>query len=150
MVESVSFRKPLVNSDNSNQNSMSLNKFDNSSIVLFHSGIKSDKTRELYDRYIQYFKDFVNIKSYDDLLEIELKQLQSMIQAFVMNDKEKGLVAGTINGKLSALRLFFEMNDVVGLNWLKLRKMIPEKRKNSGGKPTRLKKLKFSLTVPKH
>ena len=42
MVESVSSRKPLVNSDNSNQNSMSLNKFDNSSIVLFHSGIKSD------------------------------------------------------------------------------------------------------------
>jgi len=119
MVRSVSSQKPLVNSDNSNQNSMSLNKFDNSSMVLFHSGIKSDKTRVLYDRYLKYFKDFVNIKSYDDLLEIELKQLQSMLQAFVMNDRQKGLVAQSINGKLSALRLFFEMNDVIGLNWLK-------------------------------
>ena len=124
MVESVYPRKPLVNSDNSNQNSMSLNKFDSSSLSLYHSGIKSDKTRELYDRYLKYFKDFVNIKSYDDLLEIELKQLQSMLQSFVMNDREKGRVAGTINGKLSALRLFFEMNDVIGLNWLKLRKNI--------------------------
>ena len=149
MVESVSSRKPLVNSDNSNQNSMSLNKFDNSSMVLFHSGIKSDKTRELYDRYIQYFKTFVNIKSYDDLLEIELKQLQSMIQAFVMNDREKGRVAGTINGKLSALRLFFEMNDVVGLNWLKLRKMIPEKRKNSGGKPYTTKEVEILVNSSK-
>lgn len=128
---------------------MSLNKFDNSSIVLFHSGIKSDKTRELYDRYIQYFKDFVNIKSYDDLLEIELKQLQSMIQAFVMNDREKGRVAGTINGKLSALRLFFEMNDVIGLNWLKLRKMIPEKRKNQGGKPYTTKEVEILVNSSK-
>jgi len=149
MVESVCSRKPLVNSDNSNQNSMSLNKFDNSSMVLFHSGIKSDKTRELYDRYLKYFKDFVNIKSYDDLLEIELKQLQSMIQAFVMNDREKGRVAGTINGKLSALRLFFEMNDVVGLNWLKLRKMIPEKRKNQGGKPYTTKEVEILVNSSK-
>jgi integrase len=149
MVESVCPRKPLVNRDNSNQNSMSLNKFDNSSMVLFHSGIKSDKTRELYDRYLKYFKTFVNIKSYDDLLEIELKQLQSMIQSFVMNDREKGRVAGTINGKLSALKLFFEMNDVVGLNWLKLRKMIPEKRKNTGGKPYTTKQVEILVNSSK-
>jgi len=149
MVESVCPRKPLVNSDNSNQNSMSLNKFDSSSLSLFHSGIKSDKTRVLYDRYLKYFKDFVNIKSYDDLLEIELKQLQSMLQSFVMNDREKGRVAQSINGKLSALRLFFEMNDVVGLNWLKLRKMIPEKRKNTGGKPYTTKQVEILVNSTK-
>ncbi len=92
MVRSVSSQKPLVNSCQSTYKSMSLNKFDNSSMVLFHSGIKSDKTRVLYDRYLKYFKDFVNIKSYDDLLEIELKTLQSMLQSFVMNDREKGLL----------------------------------------------------------
>jgi len=149
MVESVCPRKPLVNRDNSNQNSMSLNKFDSSSLSLFHSGIKSDKTRVLYDRYLKYFKDFVNIKSYDDLLEIELKQLQSMLQSFVMNDREKGRVAQSINGKLSALRLFFEMNDVVGLNWLKLRKMIPEKRKNTGGKPYTTKQVEILVNSTK-
>ena len=140
---------PFVNRDNSNENSMSLNKFDNSSMHLFHSGIKSDKTRVLYDRYLKYFKDFINIKSYDDLLEIELKQLQAMLQSFVMNDREKGRVAGTINGKLSALRLFFEMNDVVGLNWLKLRKMIPEKIKNQGGKPYTTKEVEILVNSSK-
>ena len=35
-------------------------------------------------------------KGYDDLLEIELKQLQSMLQSFVMNDREKGRVAQSI------------------------------------------------------
>ncbi len=149
MVRSVSSQKPLVNSCQSTYKSMSLNKFDNSSMVLFHSGIKSDKTRVLYDRYLKYFKDFVNIKSYDDLLEIELKTLQSMLQSFVMNDREKGLVAQSINGKLSALRLFFEMNDVIGLNWLKLRKMIPEKRKNAGGKPYTTKQVEILVNSSK-
>ena len=128
---------------------MSLNKFDISSMVLFHSDIKSDNTRELYDRYLKYFKTFVNIKSYDDLLEIELKQLQSMIQSFVMTDREKCRVAWTINGNLSALKLFFEMNDVVGLNWLKLRKMIPEKRKNTGGKPYTTKQVEILVNSSK-
>jgi len=50
-----------------------------------------------------------------------------------------------INGKLSALKLFFGMNDVVALNWLKLRKMLPEKKKLTGDKPYTTKDIQLIL-----
>jgi len=45
--------------------------------------------------------------------------------------KNQNKSASFIAGKISALKLFFSMNDVI-LNWDKLRKMLPEKTKLSG------------------
>jgi len=138
-------RRPLVKTPKSTKKSMSLNQFDNSSILMFHSAIKSDKTKDCYDNYLRYFKDYFMIKSYDKLIELEPKKIQTMLQDYVMYERNENRSAGSINGKLSALRLFFEMNDVVGLNWLKLRKMIPEKKKKTGGKPYTTKQVDILL-----
>ena len=95
---------------------MSLNQFDNSSILLFHSAIKSDKTKECYDNYLRYFKDYFMIKSYDKLVKLDPKKIQTMIQDYVMYERNQNKSAGSINGQLSALKLFFAMNNIAAIN----------------------------------
>ena len=136
----VSSKRLLVKTQNSQQNTMQQH-----SVLLFNSAIKSEKTRKLYIMYVNNFKDHFIIKSFDDLITIEPKKIQEMLENFVMYENQQGHSFGYINGKLSALRLFFGMNDVVALNWLKLRKMLPEKLKLTGDKPYQTKHIQLIL-----
>ena len=112
MVESVSFPKPLVKNNKTTYKSMStLNVFGNNSLILFHSGLHNEKTQSCYDNYLRYFKDFFLLKTYDNLLEYDVKTIQKMIQDYVMYQRSKGQSHGSISGNLSALKLFYEMND---------------------------------------
>ena len=151
MVESVSFPKPLVKNNKVPYKSMStLNVFGNNSLILFHSAIKSDKTRICYDNYLRYFKDFFLLKNYDNLIEYDVKTIQKMLQDYVMYQRGKGQAHGSINGNLSALKSYYEMNDVLGLNWFKLRKMLPEKRKKMGKTPYTTKQIDTLLKTSKN
>jgi site-specific recombinase XerD len=151
MVESVSFSKPLVKNSKVPYKSMStLNIFGNNSLILFHSAIKSEKTKNCYDNYLRYFKDFFLLKTYDNLLEYDVKAIQTMLQDYVLYQKSQGRANGSISGNLSALKLFYEMNDVLGLNWTKLRKMLPEKRKKMGYKPYTTEQIDTLLKTSKN
>jgi len=129
MVRSVSSQKPLVNSSKTNTNLLNQQR----SLLLFYSAIKSDKTKIQYEIYLEEFLKYFIIKNYDKLSQIEPKKLQEMIEDYVMYFKSKNNSASYIAGKVSALKLFFSMNDVI-LNWDKIRKMLPEKTKPSGDK----------------
>ena len=100
-------------------------------LLLFYSGIKSDATKKQYERYLDDFLKYFMIKNYDKLSQMEPKKLQEMVEDFVIYYRNQNKSASLIAGKVSALRLFFSMNDVI-LNWDKLRKMLPEKKKLSG------------------
>ncbi len=115
------------------------------SLILFNSAIKSENTRFTYLVHLDEFKDFFIIKSYDKLLEIEPKKLQEMLEDYVMYQNKQGLSLSYINGKLCALKLFFAMNDVVALNWIKLSKMKPEKKKLTGDKPYQTEDIQIML-----
>jgi len=56
-----------------------------------------------------------------------------MIEDYVIYHKSRNKSASYIAGKVSALKLFFSMNDVI-INWDKIRKMLPEKTKPAGDK----------------
>ncbi|MBT5200313.1 MAG: hypothetical protein HOM02_00435, partial [Thaumarchaeota archaeon] len=103
------------------------------SIVMFHSGIKSEMTKKHYSYFINEFREHYLIKNHDKLLEIDLKKLQEMLEDFVIYERSRDMSAQYIAGKISALKLFFSMNDIT-LNWIKLQKMIPEKKKSGGDK----------------
>jgi len=135
-------RKPLVNSAKSNLNSMQQRSF-----ILFDSAIKSPKTRESYIGYLNEFRDFFIIKSYDKLIEIAPKKLQEMLENFIISQTKQGLSLSYINGKISALKLFFAMNDIVALNWIKLSKMKPEKKKLTGDMPYKTEDIQQILRV---
>ena len=151
MVEDVFPTISLVKNNKTTYKSMStLNVFGNNSLILFHSGLHNEKTQSCYDNYLRYFKDFFLLKTYDNLLEYDVKTVQKMIQDYVMYQRSKGQSHGSISGNLSALKLFYEMNDVLGLNWLKLRKMLPEKRKKMGKTPYTTKQIDTLLKTSKN
>ena len=135
-------KRPLVKNTKSNLNSMQQRSF-----ILFDSAIKSPKTRESYIGYLNEFRDFFIIKSYDKLIEIEPKKLQEMLENFIISQTKQGLSLSYINGKISALKLFFAMNDIVALNWIKLSKMKPEKKKLTGDMPYKTEDIQQILRV---
>jgi len=127
VVEQVFSKKPLLHHSKPNKTVSNQQR----SLLLFYSAIKSDKTKKQYDTFLDEFRKYFIIKNYDKLSQIEPKKLQEMIEDYVMYDKSRNKSASYISGKVSALKLFFSMNDVT-LNWVKIRKMLPEKTKPSG------------------
>jgi len=140
MIQSVSSRKPLVNSYKSTHNLMTHQR----TLLLFYSGIKSEKTKKQYETYLDDFRKFFMIKNYDKLSQINPKKLQEMVEDYVIYHKNQNKSASFIAGKVSALKLFFSMNDII-LNWDKLRKMLPEKKKLSGSQPYSTEQIQILL-----
>jgi integrase len=144
MVRSVSFQKPLLNTNRSNHNSM-----NQRSLVLFHSAIKSEKTKTQYEYHLKKFKEYFIIKSFDDLVEFEDKKMQIMVEDYILHSKNEGKQFGTMNSALNALKLFFSMNDII-INWTKLKKMLPEKKKATGQVPYTTEQVQVLLKYAKN
>ena len=70
-----------------------------------------------------------------------------MLENFMTYQKNRGLSLSYINSKVAALKLFFAMNDVVALNWIKLSKMKPEKKKLTGDMPYKTEDIQKILRV---
>jgi len=66
------------------------------------------------------------------MLTIELKQLQIMIEDYVMTLK-KEVSPNSVNTYMAGIEAFFETNDVE-LRWKKIRRLYPAKVKKTGGK----------------
>ena len=90
------------------------------SLTLFNHSISSEATRKTYWYQLKQFKKFSKIRDYDSLTTIEPKKLQVMIEDYIINRSSK-LERGSLSNSLSALELFFSMNDVI-LNFKKIRK----------------------------
>ncbi len=102
------------------------------SLVKFYAGIRSEYTKKLYSKYLDYFLRFVKIKEAGGLLQLKDSALQDMVEDYIISLKNKKLRKSSVDGRIGALELFFSMNDKV-LNWKKIRKMSPEELKRLGG-----------------
>ena len=80
------------------------------------------------------FTKYFIIKDFDSLTKIEPKKLQEMIEDFVIYHKDKQMSFAHIKGFGCSLELFFSMNGIL-LNWKKIKKMYPERKKPLGDKP---------------
>jgi len=129
MKRSVYSGKPLVKSSR-----IRVIPMNQRSVILFHSAIKSEKTKECYDYYLEQFKKYFIIRDFDSLLSIDSKKLQIMTEDFILYQRREGKSYGSIANMVSSLSLFFSMNDII-INWQKIKKMLPEKTKPSGDKP---------------
>ena len=137
-MKSVVSRKPLVKSNSIPSNPMQR------SIVLFQSAIKSEKTEKLYLRHLDKFRECFIIKDSDSLISIDSKKLQTMIEDYVLHQRKQNLAYGSINSQVCALELFFSMSDVI-LNWKKIKKMLPERKKALGDKPYTTEQIRIIL-----
>ena len=136
--KSVLSGKPLVKCK-SKRSKPSMN--NQRSVILFHSAIKSEKTKENYHLKVQSFMKYFIIKDFDSLLKISPKKTQEMIEDWILYERSRNLSSGSIKCNISALNLFYSMNDVM-INWKKIQKMIPEQQKSGNAKPYTTEHLK--------
>ena len=78
----VPFRKPLVKSS-----SIRVKPLNQRSLIIFHSAIKSEQTKQNYDKLLGYFLRYYNLnshKDFDTLISWDPKELQTRIEDYVM------------------------------------------------------------------
>ena len=114
------------------------------SVEYFISGIKSKATERNYLLFLEKFREYNHIRDYDSLLEIEPETVKERIEDLVFRDKKNGLAKSSINAKISAIKLFYDMNDI-DINIRRARKMLPAEKKQGGGKPYTTKQLQEML-----
>jgi len=74
--------------------------------------------------------------NYDSLLfDNDNKLIQSRITDFLIHIQAAGLSSATVRQHVTALRFFYEMNDITTLNWRKIGKTLSEYKKVANDRP---------------
>lgn len=101
----------------------------------FESAIKSDRTKILYNHYLNKFLGLTKLETPERLLTLgkkEPKQLSALIMTTIesmkkeeiTDSKGKKLGPSTMHGLYKAIKHYCIMNDII-LNWDKLAKILP-------------------------
>jgi hypothetical protein len=105
------------------------------SVDLFRAAIKSQATRDPYERRLIGFLKRMDAVSPDAFVEFARNNsvlAENKIIAFLSSERARAdrgeISAGTINNWVKAARLFLEMSDVQ-LNWKKIRRVLPRARR---------------------
>src|SRR5579864_2330048 len=101
------------------------------SLKLFENAIRSDYTRKNYSCTLKKFMAFVGMEDYDHLVILPEKEIQVMLEDYVMHLKTRNLNPNSFPIMFTSLQLFFSMNDKI-LNWKKIKKFYPETIKKAG------------------
>lgn len=105
--------------------------------------MKSKVTQENYTYHLNRFISFYHLKDYDSIVSMDYKQLQIMLEDYVMYLKNK-VSPNTISSYLSPMELFTDVNEI-SINWKKIRRLYPQKIKSSGKKAYSTKDIKKML-----
>jgi hypothetical protein len=105
------------------------------SVELFRAAIKSQATRDPYERRLIGFLKRMDARSPDAFVDFAKSNpalAENKIIAFLSSERARAdrgeISAGTINNWVKAARLFLEMSDVQ-LNWKKIRSVLPRARR---------------------
>jgi len=96
---------------------------------IFLECIKSDSAKGSYQDCMRYFKDFVKIKTYQYIVDLEPKKLTQLIVSYMIYRK-KNNNPNSMGYYYHPIQTFLEMNDVV-LNFKKLRRLFPARIKST-------------------
>jgi len=102
------------------------------SFLVFENSIKSPETLKRYKYYLDIFIKFFHLKDYDSLASIDSKQLQVMVEDYVM-DLKKRVNPNSVPTYINPLQMFFDVNDNE-IKWKKIRRLFPAKIKATGRK----------------
>jgi len=117
------------------------------SLLLFEQAIKSEVTKTAYLYQLNRFRKWTKIKNYDGLLQAPPKDLQILLEDYVMYLKKR-VSPNTIPNYFAPLELFYVMNDV-NLNFKKLRKLFPAKVKQGNERGYTLNEIRTILNAVK-
>jgi len=96
-------------------------------MLLFEQAIKSEATKVAYKYHLEKFRVWSKIKNYDGLLQAPHKQIQELIEDYVMHLK-KNISPNSVPIYFAPIELFYVMNDI-DVNFKKIRKLFPDKVK---------------------
>jgi len=96
-------------------------------MLLFEQALKSEATKKAYKYQLGKFKEWAKIKNYDGLLQAPPKQIQELIEDYVMYMK-KNISPNSVPIYFAPIELFYVMNDI-NVNFKKIRKLFPDKVK---------------------
>lgn len=115
------------------------------SLKIFLHSLKSDYTKKVYLRNLEYFMKFCKAKDFNALLDIEPKSLQMKIEDYMIYLKDR-VSPNSVPTLYWPIQAFFEMNDVM-INWKKIRRLFPARVKKSGHDPWTTKDIQKMLEV---
>ena len=100
-------------------------------VVPFRAAIRSEFTRLPYERRLATFLESIgmNLDAFIKKSGNDVKWAQSTIMKYLLYQKErvgrKEIQASTLSGIKKPLKLVLEMNDIQGVNWNKINRMLP-------------------------
>lgn len=94
---------------------------------IFLESIKTESTKKSYQDAMRYFKDFAEIKTYQNIVDMEPKKLTQLIATYIIHRKKTNN-PNSMGFYYHPIQSFLEMNDVL-INFKKLRKLFPAKIK---------------------
>jgi len=102
------------------------------SLRLFQNSVGSQETAKHYKWYLDRFIQFYKLRDYDSMLTIDQKQLQVMVEDYVMDLKNK-VNPNSVPSYTYPILTFFDANDIE-LKSKKIKRLFPTEVKKAGRK----------------
>src|SRR5919106_4355579 len=108
---------------------------DGECITIFRAVVRSKYTLDPYERRLIAFLSDVGMgcDEFVGLAKTNPAAVEKIVIDFVLKEKhrlEQGSIASsTIGNKLKPIKLLLEMNDAIGLNWKKIKRLLPSPRR---------------------
>lgn len=119
------------------------------SILIFEQYLHSPKTREHYRYHLDRFVSHYCFESPDSILSLEINDLKQKIEDYVILFKNSGKSPNYIRVIIFAIQSFCDSNDLVGINWKKIRRLLGKKQKPRKSRPYTTNEIKRLLSVVK-
>ena len=102
-------------------------------LLIFENSIKSEETRKIYNYCLKKFVEYYKLKNIESILEIPDDKLQIMLEDYLFYLKKR-LSPRSVKLPFAAIELLCLVNDKLGINFKKIRKMFPATEQLTGKK----------------
>jgi len=113
--------------------------------MMFQESLRSQESVKMYTYLVMKFMKFHNLKDFDSVVKIEKKELQKLVETYVIHRKKK-ISPNTLPSEANAIKTFLEANDI-DLNWRKIKRLYPAPVKRSGSSAYSTEDVKKMLDV---
>lgn len=114
----------------------------------FIESLKSKITQRLYDRHLFKYQKYIKATSLNELLTEDLKIIKNSLTSYVLYLRdEKKVSYSYMNIALSALKHFYEMNEVAGISWSKIGRFKGENKRSTSDRAYTHEEIKRMLEV---
>jgi len=113
--------------------------------MIFQESLRSQESVKMYTYLVMKFMKFHNLKDFDSVVKIEKKELQKLVETYVIHRKKK-ISPNTLPSEANAIKTFLEANDI-DLNWRKIKRLYPAPVKRSGSSAYSTEDVKKMLDI---